>query len=233
MCAKTRAIVQLDFQLAGGNLIGVIAPPGMGKSLFLTALANESFIEGRKVCSIHELNFDNRWAEDGANLAQYTPITFDDVVNRSPVIEGADVFLDEIGEIADTYDFYQTWVRSLGKTVKQGRKDDARTFYSIVDYWILPPRIRRGTMTIFVPVDLDWQEFDHSRKENFGRCKMHYLIEEYGRAYTFRRQFLFDGEPYKNMYNTHQKIAEYTPPAKEQATTRLVPFTPAHLVSNE
>lgn len=183
-----------------GNLTGIIALPGMGKTLFMTALLHDSYRSGRRVAANYKLNFP------------YTPITFNDMVEHTEKVQDCDRGIDEIGEIADTYDFYQEFVRDISKTIRQGRKDNARTIYSIQDYWILPPRLRRATTTIYEPYDLDWQAFDHFDPRNFGRCAMKYVITEFARGYEYKTRFLFDGEPYKNMYDTHERIATYKPP---------------------
>lgn len=190
-----------------GNLTGIIALPGMGKTLFMTALLHDSYQSGRRIAANYKLNFP------------YTHITFQDMVDNTEKVQGCDRAVDEIGEIADTYDFYADFVKDISKTIRQGRKGDeenggSRTLYTIQDYWILPPRLRRATMTIFEPYDLDWEAFDHTRPENFGKCAMKYIITEFGRGYEYKRRFMFDGEPYKNLYNTRERIATYKPPVK-------------------
>lgn len=190
-----------------GNLTGIIALPGMGKTLFMTAILHDSYRSGRRVAANYKLNFE------------YTPITFQDMVDNNEKVQGCDRGIDEMGEIADTYDFYADFVKDISKTIRQGRKGDeldggSRTLYTIQDYWILPPRLRRATMTIFEPLDLDWEAFDHTRPENFGKCAMKYIITEFGRGYEYKRRFMFDGDPYKNLYNTRERIATYKPPVK-------------------
>lgn len=206
-----------------GNLTGIIALPGMGKTLFMTAIGHDSYQSGRRIAANYKLNFP------------YTPISFQDMVDNNEKVQGCDRLIDEIGEVADTYDFYNDFVKDISKTIRQGRKpgegqeEGSRTVYTIQDYWILPPRLRRATMTIFEPLDLDWESFDHTRPENFGRCAMKFVVTEFGRGYEYKRRFVFDGNPYKNLYNTRERIATYKPAikAKEESLNKGI------LIANE
>lgn len=189
--------------------IGIIAHPGDGKTNFLTAILEDVVtVDKRGVAANYNLKFP------------YTYVTFQEIVDHSPKIQGKVVGIDEIGEIADAYDFNQDFVRDLTKTIRQGRKDEATYYYTIQDFNILPPRLRRATGEFYLPKDLDRNAFDHSDPRNFGRCKSQFHITRLDENMNKISEFLFNGKPTRDLYDTRQKIDTFKPMQNKRVSRR-------------
>lgn len=174
------------------HFFGIIGDMGSGKTNFATAMLYLSYLQGRKV---------------GANYALKFPaelIPFSEVAEFSDKIQDIDLCMDELGVGADSYDFFASQPRQIGKLVTQVRKRNSRLYYTVQRFSMIARRLRIMTDGFFAMEDLD-RNADHTVPGYVcnGLFRVRFLDNELQQT---RKSEVFDGKPFRDLYNSKEIV---------------------------
>ncbi len=180
------------------DITALVGLGGSGKSILMVAMGYDAHLEGRPV-------YSNMKHITGY---PYTRITFTDLLNFKSFKKYAYVMLDEVSKGADAYDFFQAKPRAIAEAIKQLRKLEADLAYTVQVFGWTAKRLREVTTE-----RIDMQDADGGRHK-FGECGLRFRMAYLDLLHPLNPgtgeidivQAVFDGEPYKDMYDTHEYI---------------------------
>lgn len=173
------------------NFIGVIGDMGSGKTNFVTAVLKRSYDLGRPIAANYKLEFPSRLT------------SFDELAKLPDDIRDYDVGMDELGTGADSYDFFDLQPKRIGKLVTQLRKRHCRVYYTVQRFSFITKRLRVMTDGFVLCEDMD-RMFDHHEKDFV--CDGLFHLSFYDGDFKLVNTEIFDGKPYRNLYNTDEII---------------------------
>lgn len=173
------------------NFIGVIGDMGSGKTNFVTAIMKRSHDAGREIVANYKLTFPS------------TLMSFETLATLPPEIINKDVAMDELGTGADSYDFFDSQPRKLGKLVTQLRKRKCRVWYTVQRFSFITKRMRIMTDGFVLSEDMD-REQNHLATGFI--CQGFFKLSFYTNDFVLVNSEIFDGRPYRNLYNTDEII---------------------------
>lgn len=173
------------------NFIGVIGDLGSGKTNFMTAILKRSHDLGRPIVANYKLSFPS------------TLVSFKEMALLPDYLQGADIGADELGTGADSYEFFEKTPKNLGKLITQLRKRHCRVWYTVQRFSFITKRLRIMTDGFVLCEDLDKSQ-NHLEKDFV--CEGFFKLSFYSNEYKFIRSEIFDGRPYRDLYNTDEII---------------------------
>lgn len=164
-------------------IVCVLGEQGAGKTLLMTAIAESYFKEGVPVFANYNLF-----------RIKYDYMDFKTFIANFERLQDCAIFLDEIQRGADAYDHFKPDTREVTKFATQIRKRHIMFYYSTQDFSMVPKRLRKQTRFIMQVTGL---------KEE-GTC--HIAIYRLPFTEIPFREFVFDGSPYFDGYDTDEMI---------------------------
>jgi len=117
----------------------VLGERGSGKTLFMTFLAYQYYLEGKKIFSNYHLK-----------EIPYTYITFKELASLPDEINNAVVFMDEIQIGADSYEIFKRSNKMITVFATQLRKRKITLYYSTQVFTMATKRLRQQTNFIIM-----------------------------------------------------------------------------------
>ena len=177
-------------------IFAILGRRGSGKTLHMTYLATQYINEGFKVVSnVAFKGFKYHYIEYEQLI--YDLLSMDDFPDY---LREAVLFFDELQLVADSYNFNSKETRALTKLVTQIRKLKSTMYWSTQVFTMVTKRVRDQTnfITQVLP----------STTKGVSKVTVYdYMGHENGLKV---KQFLFDGRPYFNKYDTNH-IISYNP----------------------
>ena len=172
--------------------IAVIGDMGSGKTNFVTAILKQNHDSGRDIIANYKLKFPHKL------------MSFAELKDFPPELHDADIGMDELGTGADSYDFMSEQSKNITKLVTQIRKRHCRVYYTVQRFKFITRRLRMLTDGFILCEDLDKAK-DHEA-EGFV-CDGLFRLEFYNAdMQPTRKPMVFDGAPYRDLYDTDEII---------------------------
>ena len=164
----------------------VLGDRGAGKTCLMTRMAyHYSKIDGLKI-------YSNFHLKD----IPYTPISFAQLAQLPDYLYNAIVLLDEIQIGADAYEIFKRSNKAITKFATQLRKRKITLYYSTQVFTMATKRLRQQTNYII----------ECNTTEHNGIFNIKTFDKNLPPKQQFINEFIFDGRPYFNMYDTDEVI---------------------------
>jgi hypothetical protein len=129
----------------------VLGQRGSGKTLFMTFLAYQYYLEGKKIYSNYHLK-----------EIPYTYISFKELAELPEELNNAVVFMDEIQIGADSYEIFKRSNKMITVFATQLRKRKVTLYYSTQVFTMATKRLRQQTNFIIMCLPMKTLGFVHA-----------------------------------------------------------------------
>ncbi len=174
-------------------LTGIIGDPGSGKTSLMTALLHRAHLRGTNIVANYRLEFPA------------TLMSFSELAALPDSLQHAHIGMDELGEGADSYDFFASGPRKINKLTMQVRKRECLIIYTVQRWGMIAKRLRDLTGGFVLMEDTDRLKPDHT----IAACDSLFQATFVDSNMRVTNRVLFDGKPYQTLYNTYEVIWGY------------------------
>lgn len=169
------------------EFIGILGDRGSGKTNLLTYFLYQAHLKGMPIIANYHLEFPA------------TYMTFEQLTSLNTEISDAIIGMDELGEGADSYDFFASSPRKITKLISQIRKRRCTVYYTVQRFNLIMKRLREQTNGFILCEDLD---IPHTPLQCNGVFRLTFLDQYYRKTGSG----FFDGKPVRQLYNTEEII---------------------------
>lgn len=166
-------------------ITAVLGQRGSGKTLFMTYLAHQYHLEGKKIYANYHLK-----------SIPYTYITFEELSKLPDWLYDGVVFLDEIHIGADSYEVFKKSNKMITTFATQLRKRRITLFYSTQVFKMATKRLRDQTNFLMT--------CDHTQPPGFVKIEVYEYIAY--AAHTYIKTISHNLTSYFDAYDTDEVI---------------------------
>ena len=170
-----------------GSIVGIIGDRGAGKTLLLTSMLYHDWKAGKKIITNYKLQF--------GSTQRITYASFGEIAQLPEWIADAVIGMDELGEGADSREFFKKRNQNIGKLAMQIRKRRSTVVYTVQNFNYIDKRLRQQTDYLLVC-------YKHPDPNKVGARVT--IVDP--KTYQPIKKFDFDGNDFTELYDTYEIV---------------------------